>query len=197
MGLVELPAFARLGVPSSAVPALLWVAGAWRVHRNPALTRSWHHWSLALVIAAGLQLYLLPFLGWWHTTAPRWYNQLNGALLTVASMAGPLLLLILARLVARRLQDHVLRIEVHLSMAAIPLILALELGLVYWTLRRLDTEGSFLEWIERIRAMPALARTGGGLLLFLPMLPVIALVWETQQRILAWMPERRCPDEET
>jgi hypothetical protein len=53
----------RLGI--HALAALLVLTGAWWWWRLPPLSTAWLAWSRQFLAAAVLQVYLVPFVGWW------------------------------------------------------------------------------------------------------------------------------------
>ena len=193
---IQIPLLDRLNVPPSTIPALLWLAAAWQCRRAAPLTPEWKRLSGGFLIAAALHVYLLPYLGWWHGVTPRAYQLLNLGLLMLSCSAGLLLAHRLIVEVAQCLGDRVLRIEARLSLIAVPVIVLILFGLFYWSARRMGGNLSLAEWFEFLRASPSYSRASLTLTLFMPILPLTALAWETSQRIHAWLPQRRCPDDE-
>ncbi len=194
--LVRLPLLARAGVPINALPGLLWLAGAWALHRADGGPAAWRPLARGLLAAALLHASLLPYLGWWQDAAPRWYQLLNTALLAGALAAGAGLALALVFQLARWLGDRVLRTEATLCSAGIPLILLLMAGLIVFSARRISTEMGPSDWIALLRASPQWTRLSTGALLVLPLLPLLALLWEARERIHAWLPAHRAPEEQ-
>lgn len=195
-GLVQIPGLTRIGLPVSTLPALLWLAGAWLMYRNPPLTRAWKTICGLFLAAAVLQTYMLPYLGWWHSAAPNSYKYLNIALLVLSCAGGVVLVHAIALQVARRLHDQVLHMEAHLSLAGIAVIAVILFGLFYWSTRRISDEIDWRDWIFLLYNSSTSARTTVGLIFLMPLLPPVALAWETRQRILAWLPARRFTDEQ-
>ncbi|HMP75045.1 MAG TPA: hypothetical protein PKE12_01995 [Kiritimatiellia bacterium] len=193
---IQIPMLERWGVPPTAIPALLWLAAAWQCRRVEPLTPDWSRNSSAFLAAAALQVYLLPYLGWWRAVTPELYHHVNLGLLILSCAAGLLLAHRLTVNVASCLGDRVLRIEAHLSLACVPLIAALLFGLLFWSVRRMGGELSLREGFDLIRASPSFSRASMALMVFMPLLPLAALGWETSNRIHAWLPRRRCPDDE-
>ncbi|MBW7907926.1 MAG: hypothetical protein H3C50_03270 [Kiritimatiellae bacterium] len=192
-GVLNIPTLERIGIPVSALPALLWLFGAWRLHRTPPLTPAWKSRAALLLLVAALQVYLLPYLGWWHKTPSELYRAINVALLMTASGAGFLALHLLALEIARYLDDPVLRIETFLSAISAALIVLLALGFLYWNLRRFGAEIGWKDYLLFYYQSSRAARASLVLLVLMPLLPPIALVWEVRQRILLWVPERAFP----
>lgn len=198
-GVAVLPTLARLSLPSSTLPTLLWIVGAWHIYRTRDITPRWNALGTALFIAAALQGYMLPYLGWWHTTAPALYRHANVALLLTASAAGLVLIHLLALQVARRLGDQILRMETQLSFFAAIFVALLLTALFYWSTRRVSDEIGWLELLSLLNRSSGRTRATMGLMFIMPLLPPIALTWEIKQRILLWIPARRItrPDEIT
>lgn len=196
-GVIQVPTLSRLGAPISMLPALMWVAGAWQVYRVPSLTPRWKNVGGFFLAAAALQLYLIPYIGWWQAVAPCAYRYFNLALLLLSALGGLVLINLIALQVARRLRDQVLRVEAHLSLAASVLVSAFLAGLLRWSTRHLDDDS--LRWWEVLKLFydsQSFTRASIGLTILLPLLPTIALAWEIRQRILAWLPAQGFPKEE-
>lgn len=196
-GMIQIPSLVRFGTPASTIPALLWVGGAWNVYRTPALTLAWKRVCGLFLIATALQLYLLPYIGWWHGVTPTAYRYFNIALFISSVLGGLLLINFIAIQVARRLQDQVLRAEAHLSLISTALVVTFLIGLLWWSVRRVSDET--LRWWDIVRLLyrsSDMARTSIGLAILLPLLPTIAISWEIRQRILAWIPAQGFPKEE-
>lgn len=192
-GVAELPTLARLNIPSSTLPALLWLVGAWHIYRARDISPRWNTLGTALFIAAALQVYMLPYLGWWHTTAPALYRHANVALLVAASAAGLVLIHLLALQVARRLDDQILRMETQMSFLAAIFVALLLTTLFYWSTRRVSDEIGWFELISLLNRSSRMTRATMGLMFIMPLLPPIALTWEIKQRILLWIPAQRIP----
>ncbi len=182
-GFLQIPLLSRLSIPISALPALLWIAGAWRIFRVPPLTPVWRSHSGFFFFAILLQLYLLPYLGWWHPIAPRTYRLLNLALLAFSTGSALILIHLLAREIAQYLKDRVLHVEVYLSAASATLISALMFSILIWSSRRFASDMPWYELLRILYYSEPQARTSIIMLFLPPLLPLIALLWETRQRI--------------
>lgn len=194
--LIQLPLLARRGFPINTLPALLWLLGAWNLHRAEGGPAAWRPVARGLLAAALIHASLLPYLGWWQAVVPRWYQLFNTILLAGAIAAGVVLTLALVFQLARWLDDRVLRIEAILCCAGIPLIILLMTGLIVWSAHRISAELRLADWIDLLRASPRWNRLSTGAMLVMPMLPLLALMWEARERIHAWLPARRAPDEQ-
>lgn len=196
-GMIEIPSLSRFGTPVSTIPAVLWIVGAWHTYRVPALTPAWKKVCGLFLIATTLQLYLIPYIGWWHDVMPAAYRYFNIALFLLSAVGGLLLINSIALQVARRLEDRVLRAEAHLSLISTALVSVFLIGLLQWSMRRMGDEA--LRWWDiagLLYTSSSLTRTSIGLTILLPLLPTIAISWEIRQRILAWIPAQGFPEEE-
>lgn len=116
---------ARLSLHASA--ALLILTGAWWWWRIPPLSSAWLAWSRQFLGAAVLQVYLVPFVGWWLKLPHVVFFALN----VVAAMLGlAWLLCALGGLLAetgRVIGDRYLTLEGSVSAVLSPLCIVLPL----------------------------------------------------------------------
>lgn len=196
-GAVDIPILARWMPPPSTLPGLIWAWAAYRLWGVRDITPGWNGAARRLAIAAGLHLYLIPYIGWWHTAAPDWYQRLNTALLGIAVALGLTGALRLAYEAAVRMQDRLLRVEIWLSIAAMPALAAAFALLLRWSASRAGaSDAGIVEWFVLLREIPGGPRMALMLILLMPLLPFAMIMFEARARVLAWNSARRSPASE-
>lgn len=196
IGVVQVPMLARWGIPASAVSGVLWATAAWLLATTTPLTPRWPAAARGFALMIGLHLYLLPYLGWWQWTAPAPYRHFNTALLVCAIAGGIFQLHRLASEIARALHDRVLFTEGRLSFWSIPVIAFIFLGVFVWSAHRIGLDLGWRDWLDYFASQRPWSLRTTALLFLMPLLPPMALAWEVRQRIHAWLPRGRCPEEE-
>lgn len=176
---IRLPFLARL--PGHSVGLLILLAGAFHLHRAWPAHTPCRRWARILGLAVVLQLYLVPFLGWWRAGTAAWYALFNLVLLIGSGLA---LLTAVPRWVeamAGHLGDTELRVEARLSGWVIPALGGLSFALYAVRGGRLAwyTDPAFalhhlLVETEPFLLMPAL----------LPFIPALAIAWTAKTRLL-------------
>lgn len=176
---IHLPLAARL--PGHAAGLLLLLAGCWHMRQvwtGPGAGRAWLR-VLAGMVA--LQLYLVPFLGWWRAGTAAWYAALNIVLLLVG---GIVLLAAIPRLVrqlAHQTGNSDLENEARVGGWLVPVMGGVSLFLYILPVGRLawDTDPAF--------ALRHLLTATGPLMLFpavLPFIPAMAVAWSGKESAL-------------
>ena len=176
---VRLPFLARL--PGHSVGLLILLVGVYHVHQAWPTHAPCRRWVRLLGLAVTLQLYLVPFLGWWRSGTAAWY-ALAHLILLLAS--GLIMLAGLARWVeamAGHLGETELRIEARLSGWVIPALGGLSSALY-------AVRGGRLAWYtDPAFALHHLLVETDPFLLFpalLPFIPALAIAWTAKTRLL-------------
>jgi hypothetical protein len=176
---IHLPLAARL--PGHAAGLLPLLAGCWHLRQvwtGPGAGRAWLR-VLAGMVA--LQLYLVPFLGWWRAGTAAWYAALNIGLL----LAGGIVLLAaiprLVRQLAQQMGNSELENEARVGGWLVPVMGGVSLFLYILPVGRLawDTDPAF--------ALRHLLTATGPLMLFpavLPFIPAMAIAWSGKESAL-------------
>lgn len=189
-GAVEIPLLGRWNPPPSTLPGLLWLLAAWRLRGARDWTPAWNGTTLRLLIAAGLHLYLIPYLGWWQSAAPEWYQRFNTLLLAAAIAIGVTGAYRLAYETARRLGDRLLRAEIWLSILATPALAGGFALLLRWSANRAGAgDAGIVEWFLLLRELPGGPRIALLGVLLLPLMPFPILMLEVRARALAAIPD--------
>lgn len=193
-GAVEIPMLGRWNPPPSTLPGLLWLVAAWRLRGVRDWTPAWNGTTRRLLIAAGLHLYLIPYLGWWQSAAPDLYQRFNTLLLAVAIAFGVTGAYRLAYETARRLGDRLLRAEVWLSILATPALAGGFALLLRWSANRAGAgDAGIVEWFLLLRELPGGPRIALLGVLMLPLMPFPLLMLEARARALAAIPDEAPP----
>lgn len=176
---IRLPLLAR--VPGHTLGLLFLLMGAYHLRKAFADDRGGLRLLRIFISSVLLQVYLVPFLGWWRAGTAAWYATLNLALLVVGGLALLAVLTRLAQQLAERLADETLRIEARLCLWAVPVLGALGLGLLMLRSGRLalQTDPVFalkhmLLWPDPLALYPCV----------LPFVPALAMAWEIKERAL-------------
>ena len=182
-GAVTVRPFATLRIPAHllSVAMLGWAAVAF--WRSRSLSPRWRWLARQFAFAVVLQLYMVPFLGWWRTIPHPVYHLANAVLLALGILWLILLVHLLSMEMARMTGDQVLRAEAHISLGVTPVLLgvagALFLLGAAWTARHTGAHatailGSSVFWQPPWSLLPA----------SLPFLMALALAWESKDRCL-------------
>lgn len=182
-GTITVRPFATLRAPAYllSVGLLGWAAVAF--WRSRDLSPRWRLLARQFALAVVLQLYMVPFLGWWRTIPHPAYHMTNAALLVLGILWLILLVHLLSLEMARLMCDPVLRAEAHISLGVTPVLLGLAGSLFLlgasWVSRHTGAHtaailGSSVFWQPPWSLLPAA----------LPFLMALALSWETKDRCL-------------
>lgn len=184
LNLVTIHPLARAGLSAHAFSTMLWLGAAWLFLRCGDTTPGWHGAARRFAFAAGLQVYLLPFLGWWHQVQQSAYWSVNAALLAGGMVWLLTEMSLLGLCLARRTGDHVLQVEVRLSLWTGPLLallaLALYLAAAWWLAAQmgggtLDVLRAPAFWNHPLSHLPA----------GMPLVMGLAVAWEVKERCLS------------
>lgn len=176
---VRLPLLAR--VPGHTLGLLILLVGAFHLRHAFAGDRGGRRLLRILILTVLLQVYLVPFLGWWRAGTAAWYATLNLGLLVLGGLALLAVMTRLAQHLAERLQDEVMRVEARLCLWAVPVLGAVGLGLLMLRTGRLALQADPVFALKHVLLWP------DPLALFpcvLPFVPALAMAWEIKERAL-------------
>lgn len=176
---LHLPMAARL--PGHTAGLLLLLLGGWRLRSLWSEAGAGRAWVRILLGAILLQLYLVPFLGWWRAGTTAWYAALNVVLLIAGGMVLLAAIPRLALHLAAQLKRPELEKEARFSAWLVPIMGGISLFLYALPAGRLawDTDPAF--------ALRHLLTNTGPLMLFpavLPFVPAIAIAWTVKEAAL-------------
>lgn len=170
-------------VPGHAAGVLLLVFSVLWFWRSRRLSPRWNRRILQYAGAAALQVYLLPFFGWWRTIDHNLYYLANLALAIGSTLWLILLLHLMVVELARCLGDPVLRVEAQIGLWITPLLAGISLGLfafgAVW-IAGIDHEGM----VRVIRGIVSIQTPWRHLPAALPFLLALAVTWEAKERCL-------------
>ncbi len=170
-----------LQMPGHTVGLVIVLLGALHFRHTLPDERSWRRLSRLFLSMVILQLYLVPFLGWWRVSITGWYATLNLILFLVG---GLLVLVLVARLalqMAVSLNDPTLCIEARLSLWSIPFLAGISLALIALRAGRFGLFGDPVFALQHLLVWPRPATLYPAAL---PFVPALAMAWEIKQRCL-------------
>ncbi len=182
-GVIHIRPLGLLGLPAHTAGALLLVlSGAW-FWRSRGLSPRWDRLAAHYLAAAALQVYLLPFLGWWRLLDNTWYYTANMLLAVAGTLWLLLVLHVLALELAHRLRDQVLLVEARICLWVSPLLIGGAFGLyamgAVW-LAGLDVG----HLPDLLRGLIIIRPPWSNLPAILPFLLALAVAWESKERCL-------------
>lgn len=179
--LVRMRPLSMLQLPGHAAGVVLLLASAGWMWRTRGLSPRWDRLVAQYVAAVALQMYLLPFLGWWRTIDHSGYYLANLALAVSGTLWLLLVLHVLVIELARRLADPVLLVEGRIALWVSPLLAGVALGLyllgAFW-MAGLD------RWniLYLLRSLMVAQGPWRHLPAILPFLLALAVCWEAKER---------------
>ena len=176
---ILLPGLNRL--PGHLFGLLILLAGLHHLRQVWPTPQRGRGWLCILGLAVFLQIYLVPFLGWWRAGTAAWYAALN---LAVFIASGLVLVAAIPRLAvawATQVQDAVLHTEARMCAWLVPVLggvaitlYVMRMGHLVWLTDPAFALHHLLMESSHLTLLPAL----------LPCIPALAIAWSCKESAL-------------
>lgn len=188
-GVVSLRPAVVASFPAYVVGVAFLLLGAIWFLRGGNLSPRWTRASRQHALAVALQLYLVPFVGWWRTLDHPLYLAVNIALLAGATLWLLVSVHLLALEAARLLGDAILLVEARICLWIVPLLAGISLGLFAFGAIWAAGPGQ-LSASGAVRAFLLWSHPWSGLPAALPIILALAVTWEAKERCLQGVQRR-------
>lgn len=185
IGFVETPILDRVRLPKTAVPAVMAFAAGIMMWGGSRSSPAWRSASLRFLVGAALQIYLIPYLGWWRAVGPPLFHRFNTLLLAISVALMVVAIYRLAFEFARLSRDPSLKLEVMMSIvAAVAMALGFFLALGWSAIRAGEGDVGLAEWLAFIRRSTAKSHPFFEVALYAPLSPLVLMMLEVRWRAL-------------